>query len=624
MAASARTTSLFKEFIKSRWMTMAASFFIMACNGTVYAFGIYSETMKLTLGYNQEQITTIGFYKDLGGNLGIVSGVLQDFTGAWVVILLAAILNVAGSVMIWLGITERIAHPAVWQMSIYHFICFNATAFVNTGIIVTGIKNFPGNRGFVLGLVKGFFGLSGAILAQIYRAIYGDNPSSFVLMIMWLPTIVFLSFMFLIRRQPPTKEGNETRRFIFLLGTSVFLAAFLLVVILVQKLSTVTRKENEILAAIAILILLFPLGMVLYFVMEDRKARATATNASKGAINGRDLEAKSKNLQDANDSKKENLSADQTYSLPASSPAASTSYDNVTAVDQPDVKALAKGFFGGFGQKISRGENHTVLQALLKIDFWLLIIISTCALGTGLMAIDNIGQLGAALGSNSSETSTFVSLISIWNFTGRVSGGFVSEFCLNKYSIPRPVFFALPLAIGCIGHLLFAFAVPGALNVGSIIIGFCYGFQAPILFIIISEIFGLTFFGTLYNLAAMSLPLGTELMSVLVGGKLYDREAAKQQRQHMLATAVGGHMAPAPSPAAHAGQSKALVCIGKQCYQNAFFIMAGVSAFGCILGIILTIRTRAFYKKNAARLTNAPEKGESLDLQLPNNQEGHH
>ncbi|KAJ7208479.1 hypothetical protein O6H91_18G036700 [Diphasiastrum complanatum] len=613
MAAPAETTSFLKDFIKSRWMTMAASFFIMACNGTVYAFGIYSQTMKVTLGYNQEQITTIGFYKDLGANLGIISGVLQDFTGAWVVIVLAAILNVVGSVMIWLGITERIAPPPVWQMSLYHFICFNATAFVNTGIIVTGIKNFPGNRGFVLGLLKGFFGLSGAILAQIYRAIYGNNPSSFVLMIMWLPTIVFLSFMFLIRRQPPTIEGNETRRFTFLLGTSLFLAAFLLVVILVQTLATVTRKEHEIFAAIAILILLFPLGVVLHFVMSDRKARA-ANTASKAAINGKDLDAKAKNLQNDNDPEKENLSARKTYSLAESLPA-STSYNNPTTVAQPDVKALAKGFFGGFGEKISRGENHTVLQALLKIDFWLLFIISTCALGTGLMAIDNIGQLGSSLGSSSSKTSTFVSLISIWNFAGRVSSGFISEFCLHRYSVPRPVFFALPLGIGCIGHLLFAFAVPGALNVGSIIVGFCYGFQAPMLFIIISEIFGLTFFGTLYNVAALSLPLGTELMSVLVGGKLYDREAAKQHRQHLLATA--------PSPAAHAGQSKALVCIGKQCFRNAFLIMAGVSAFACIVGIILTIRTHAFYKHNAARLTNAPEKGEILNLQLPNNQELH-
>ncbi|KAJ7280528.1 hypothetical protein O6H91_15G060000 [Diphasiastrum complanatum] len=612
-AASAGATSLLKDFIKSRWMTMAASFFIMACNGTVYAFGIYSQTMKLTLGYNQEQITTIGFYKDLGGNVGIVSGVLQDFTGAWLVILLGSILNVVGSVMIWLGITERIAPPTVWQMSLYHFICFNATAFVNTGVIVTNVKNFPGNRGYVLGLLKGFIGLSGAFLALIYHAIYGNNPSSFVLLIMWLPTIVFLSFMFLIRRQPSSKEGNETRRFTFLLGTSLFLAAFLLIVILVQKLTVVPRKEAEIFAANAVFILLFPLGVVLHFVIDDRKARLTIT-PSKAAITVEDNETKSINLRDINNSEIESPSADKIYSLPASSPA-STCYSNSTTVAQLDVRALAKGVFGGFGEKISRGENHTVLQALLKIDFWLLFIISTCALGTGLMAIDNIGQFGSSLGSSYLQTSAFVSLVSIWNFTGRVSSGFLSEFCLNRYSIPRPVFFALPLAVGCIGHLLFAFAVPGALNVGSIVIGFCYGFQTPILFVIISEIFGLTFFGTLYNLATLSLPLGTELMSVLVGGKLYDREAEKQHRQHMLATAAG-HTAPAPSPAAaqYLGRSKALVCVGKQCYRNSFLIMAGVSAFGCILAIILTIRTRAFYKKCAAQLTNAPEEEQNPDL----------
>ncbi|KAJ7263691.1 hypothetical protein O6H91_Y140400 [Diphasiastrum complanatum] len=612
-----RKYQLLKDFVKSRWMTMVASCFIMACNGTVYAFGNYSQTMKLTLGYTQEEITTIGFYKDLGNNLGIVAGLLQDFAGPWLVIVLGSILNVVGSLVIWLGITERIAPPSVWQMSLYHFICFNATAFVNTGVIVTGIKNFPGNRGFVLGLLKGFFGLSGAILSLIYHAIYGNNPSSFVLLVMWLPTIVFLSFMFLIRPQPPTKEGNEIRRFYFLLWMSVFLALYLLLVILVQKLIKVSHRENQILAGIAIIILLFPLGVVFHFVIEDGKSRATMS-ASRDAINGKDFEGPTKKLNAANDPQKETRS----LQAPSSAPASYNQSATATVV-KPSLKALAQGLFGGFGQKISRGENHTVVQALLKLDFWLLIIISTCALGTGLMAIDNLGQLGSSLGFSSLQTGTFVSLVSIWNFMGRVSSGFASEFFLHRYSIPRPLFYALPLAIGCIGHLLFAFAVPGALYLGSILVGFCYGFQAPILFIIVSEIFGLTYFGTLYNIAAMSLPLGTQLMSVLVGGRLYDHEAEKEHKAHTL-TSGASHIAPSPSPAS-AGHSKALLCVGKQCYEDAFLIMAGVSAIGCILGVILTIRTRAFYKENAARLTNSPEKEQiGPDLQLPNNQELRH
>ncbi|KAJ7571676.1 hypothetical protein O6H91_01G172000 [Diphasiastrum complanatum] len=587
------SADVFKATIKSRWMTLAASFIIMACNGTIYAFGIYSQKMKVSLGYTQHELTTIGFFKDFGANFGLVAGILQDYTTAWVVILVGALLNVVGSVMIWLGVTKRIATPTLWQMSLYHFIGFNSEAFINTAVIVTGIKNFPGNRGFVLGLVKGFVGLSGAILAQIYRAVYGDNPTSFILLLLWLCTSVYLLLMFFIRPVSRVKEGNETQRFLFLLGTSVSAALYLLAVILIQKLSTkVGHSENIALAVIEALILLLPFAVVFFTVLQDKTYRTTHvdpvdgfgpkhTYAEADAVAQKPTQLKEKHANET-------------------STAATEAEDGLARSKEEE-----KGFLAWSYPRVRRGDTHSVLEALLKIEFWMLFIISTSALGTGNMAFDNVGQLGASLKYTSSETSIFVSMISIWNFFGRVSSGFTSEFALKHYSIPRPLFFALSLAIGCVGHLLFAFAVPGALYVGSILVGFAYGFQAPILFIIVSELFGLRFFGTLYNVATLSLPLGTELMSVLVGGTMYDDEARKQNRQH-----------PRPPSHAQAGQSKALLCVGKQCFRNAFLIMAGVSAFACLLSLIVSFRTRKFYKENAMRLTNPPE--DEIDgVQLP-------
>ncbi|KAJ7565430.1 hypothetical protein O6H91_02G060600 [Diphasiastrum complanatum] len=576
--------SMLKAAIKSRWMTLAASFIIMACNGTIYAFGIYSQKMKVSLGYTQQELTTIGFFKDFGANFGILAGILQDYTTAWVVILVGAFLNVAGSVTIWLGVTERIATPTLWQMSLYHFICFNSEAFVNTAVIVTGVKNFPGNRGFVLGLVKGFVGLSGAILAQIYRAVYGDNPTSFILLLLWLCTGVYLVFMFFIRPVSRVKEGNETQRFSFLLGTSVSAALYLLAVILIQKVAKVSHRENVALAVVEALILLLPFVVVLFTVRQDRTR-----------IHDNDYIPKHTFAE-----------VDAVAQIPTQLTEKPANNATTAAVDANGGlsrrKEEEKGFLAWSCPRVRRGDSHSVLEALLNIEFWILFIISTSSLGTGNMAFDNVGQLGASLKYTPLQTSTFVSMISIWNFFGRVSSGFASECALKHYSIPRPVFFAISLAIGCVGHLLFAFAVPGALYVGSILIGFAYGFQAPILFIIVSELFGLRFFGTLYNVATLSLPIGTELMSVLVGGKLYDREAMTQNRLHPLP----------PS------QSKALLCVGKQCFRNAFLIMAGVSAFACLLSLFLSYQTRRFYKENRIRLTNPPEFEDEIDgVELP-------
>ena len=111
-----------------------------------------------------------------------------------------------------------------------------------------------------------------------------------------------------------------------------------------------------------------------------------------------------------------------------------------------------------------------------------------------------MGQIGTSLGYATRSITTFVSLVSIWNYLGRVVSGFVSEFLLTKYKIPRPLLFTFVLLLSCVGHLLIAFGVPNSLYLASVIIGFCFGAQWPLVFATISEIFGLKHYSTLYNL----------------------------------------------------------------------------------------------------------------------------
>lgn len=51
----------------SRWFTIFASVLIMSVNGATYLFGVYSNTIKSSLGYDQTTLNLISFFKDLGG-----------------------------------------------------------------------------------------------------------------------------------------------------------------------------------------------------------------------------------------------------------------------------------------------------------------------------------------------------------------------------------------------------------------------------------------------------------------------------------------------------------------------------------------------------------------------------
>jgi hypothetical protein len=53
------------------------------------------------------------------------------------------------------------------------------------------------------------------------------------------------------------------------------------------------------------------------------------------------------------------------------------------------------------------------MQALIKANFWLLFFSLLLGSGSGLIVIDNLGQMSQSLGYE--ETHIFVSMISIWN-----------------------------------------------------------------------------------------------------------------------------------------------------------------------------------------------------------------
>ena len=107
-----------------------------------------------------------------------------------------------------------------------------------------------------------------------------------------------------------------------------------------------------------------------------------------------------------------------------------------------------------------------------------------------------------------------------------------------------------------IGYILMAMAMPGSLYIGSIVVGICYGVRLAITVPTASELFGLKYYGLIYNILILNLPLGSFLFSGLLAGILYDMEA---------------------TPVPGGGNT----CVGAHCYRLIFIVMAAA----CIVGL---------------------------------------
>ncbi|KAL8529661.1 hypothetical protein ACS0TY_006915 [Phlomoides rotata] len=471
----------------SKWIAAAASIWIQSSCGASYAFGIYSPILKSSQGYDQSTLDTISVFKDIGANAGILSGILYAavcrrrlnappsfLRGPWVVHTAGSIQCFVGYFFLWLAVTGAIPRPHVALTCLFMFLAAHAQTFFNTANIVTAVQNFPGYSGTIIGIMKGFLGLSGAIVIQIYQALFAGKPSTFLLMLALVPSILTLVLMFFVRvHRVQSKDYDKSYLDGFSL-ISIIVAAYIMFLIILENNSPMSQFTHAFTLAILLILLSSPLIIAIKAHKHDSQFLSPLNSPL---------------IKDPELSVQENRGTSSEATL--------------------DVV-----------------EEKNLVQAMHTSNFWLLFIAMLCGMGSGLATVNNMSQIGESLGYTSSERSALVSLWSIWNFLGRFGGGYASDIFLHNKGWARPLFMTLTLATMTGGHIIIGSGFPGNLYVGSVIVGICYGAQWSLMPTISSEIFGVLHMGTIFNTIAVASPLGSYIFSVRVIGYLYDKEAS--------------------------------------------------------------------------------------------------
>ncbi|KAK4724554.1 hypothetical protein R3W88_027333 [Solanum pinnatisectum] len=515
-----------------KWLGFVAAVWVQAISGNNYTFSNYSDALKSLMSLTQLQLNNLSVAKDVGKAFGIFAGLASDRLPTPAILLIGSIEGFIGYGVQWLVVSGRIQPLPYWVMCIFLCMGGNSTTWMNTAILVTCIRNFRKNRGPVSGILKGYVGLSTAIFTDICSALFANDPSSFLLLLAVVPFVVCFTAVLFLREIPlsstSAEEQDEVKYFGIINVVAVCIAVYLLAFDISGPHGTVS---SQLFAAILLILLASPLFIPMYL-MTKSFIRSNSVN----------LDFEGNNIA--------------TVPLLAGQ-----------IVEKKDVGVVVK---KEMATVPVIGEDHTIFDAMRTVDFWILFFSFLCGVGTGLAVMNNLGQMGLAMGYV--DVSILVSFTSIWGFFGRILSGSVSEYFIKKAAIPRPVWNAASQILMAIGYILMAMAMPGSLYIGSIVVGICYGVRLAVTVPTASELFGLKYYGLIYNVLILNLPLGSFLFSGLLAGLLYDAQATK--------TASGGN-----------------TCIGAHCYRLVFIVMAIACIVGFGLDVLLSIRTRSLYSK---------------------------
>ncbi|KAK2371315.1 protein NUCLEAR FUSION DEFECTIVE [Trifolium repens] len=485
------------NWLTNRWTGVAAAIWIQWSCGASYTFSIYSPLLKSTQNYSQSTLDTVSVFKDIGANFGVLSGLLysavtpygdrqpqskwSSFGGPWIVVAAGAVQCFVGFFFIWASVVGLIHQPPVAVMCFFAWLAANGQTFLNTTNVVTGLRNFPQYSGTIIGIMKGFLGLSGAILIQLYHTFFYGDPATFLLMLACLPAIICVLFMFLLRIYQVQAYDYKKHLDDFSVVT-VIIVVYLMFIIVLQNFVSLPYWARVFTFVVLMVLLASPFGIAVKAHWEDSRIFSQACSSETAAP------------------------TIEYQALPREEVQVRNTLDDVSPLEL----------------------EKNLLQAMCTVEFWMLFVTMISGLGSGLATINNMSQIGQSLGYSTIEISNMVSLWSMWNFLGRFGGGHLSDYIMHKRGWPRPLLMTVTLGIMILGHLIIASGFPGNFYLGPVLVGICYGTNWSLMPTITSEIFGVKHMGTIFNTIAASSPLGSYILSVRVVGYIYDKEANKE------------------------------------------------------------------------------------------------
>ncbi|CAN6227869.1 unnamed protein product [Urochloa humidicola] len=576
-----------RAFSKNRWLVFVAAMWVQSMAGTIYMFGAISPVLKARLGYDQRQLAALGVAKNAGGCLGLLAGAPG----------VAAAPRRRRPELPRLRMPlarRRRPHAAAAPLAdVCGYLCWNKWPdILQHGFTCYNHPELPKEQGANSGHPERIYGPNKCHSdASICSNAHARPCHTYLHDCCWTITGFHWPFglMFVIRpvgghRQVRPSDKNS---FMFINTVCLLLASYLVGAMLVQDFLEPSYDVVVFLTLILFILLISPIAIPVILSLTPEKDE----HPIEDALLPESFTGDASTSQEKEDqpevflSEVEEEKPKDTDTLPPSE-----RRKRIAELQAQLVQAAARGGVR-VKRRLHRGDNFTLTQAFLKADFWIIWISFLLGSGSGLTVIDNLGQMSQVSGFKNAHI--FVSLMSIWNFLGRVGGGYFSEIIVRERTYPRHIALTFAQIVMAAGHFLFAMAWPGTMYIASLLVGLAYGAHCAIVPAAVSELFGVKHFGEMYNFLILANPTGSFIFSGLIVSNLYDYEAEKQAHQHQMSALLSPRLLRTMSFLTDGP----LKCEGPSCFFVSSLIMSVFCVIGAGLSLLVVHRTKRVYAR---------------------------
>ncbi|EGR44262.1 uncharacterized protein TRIREDRAFT_112458 [Trichoderma reesei QM6a] len=458
--------------------TVAATVISLAC-GTNYVYSAWAPQFAERLRLSTTESNLIGLFGNLGMyTLGIPIGMFVDERGSRPAVLAGAFLLAIGYAPLCISFEK--AAGSVPVLCFFSYLTGLGGCMAFAGAVKTSALNWPTHRGTATAFPLAAFGLSAFFFSFVGAVFFPGSTSSFLMLLAWGAFgLTFSGYFFLkvfprVSYQEVPSEASESQ----------------------PPARQRARSMTE----------------------PGTSSNPDAVNPSPGT---------SSRASPASDASRAAISSDTEDGDDA------LLHETLPLI--PDV--VTADIIGGASvdQDVSHRVDIRGWKLLFCLDFWQLFAIMAILAGTGLMTINNIGNDANALWRhyNPSVDEPFlvshqqihVSILSVFNFVGRLLSGIGSDYLVKSLHASR----IWCLAVAC-GIFLLAqvcalqIEMPQKLVFVSGLSGLAYGGLFGVFPSIVAETFGIR--GLSQNWGFMMLaPVASGNVFNLLYGRIYDHHS---------------------------------------------------------------------------------------------------